>query len=645
MRFTRTSLSGVIAAVLPLAAPMTASAQETLLLDEIVISGGLTPISAGDYGRAHTIVTAEEIAETQAVYAVEVLRSLPGVAVSRTGSFGGLTQVRLRGAEGNHTLVLIDGVQANLPEQGEFDFSGLLASDIARIEVLRGPQSALFGSNAIGGVISITTKRAEAEGISIESLVEVGSDGSVGAEFALRQSIDRLSYSFSAARRSTGGFDVADAPGGDKDGDENLTLNFGAEYRISDDLTLSGHLRHVDARSEFDQFNWGATSRDLLVTDADLGRDRQETFAGLALRWAPVDGRLHHELSTDYGLFHSQNRDTGARTSDTTSNRSELRYRATVGLDGAVSTAAHLLTVQLERGYETYKHNDPALASDPSQLDKQTRTRHSIAAEYRATLENDLNFQIGLRYDANDRFRDFVTWSAALSWQVPGAPVRLHASAGTGVQNPTMVEQFGWNPGTWQGNPDLEPEQSRGWDVGAEFTLANGVVDVTYFRDRLTNEIGTDWTLPVPMPINAAGSSPREGIEVSGRFDLTDRLGLNLDYTWLNARSPDGTREVRRPRHELGLSASYALSDATRFNLGVRHVSGLMDIDFTSASFGADLVRLSDYTVVDLAASHAINDRLVLVGRVNNLFDRSYEELDGYATQGRTVYVGLRTQW
>ena len=137
---------------------------EPLQLDPIIVSGGLTPVPAERYGRAVSVVTAEDLDRSQTVYVSDALRALPGVAVSRTGGYGGATAVRIRGAEDNHTVVLVDGVEVAAPETGAYDFGGLLTADIARIEVLRGPQSAIYGSNAIGGVISITTKDAEAAG-------------------------------------------------------------------------------------------------------------------------------------------------------------------------------------------------------------------------------------------------------------------------------------------------------------------------------------------------------------------------------------------------------------------------------------------------------------------------------------------------
>lgn len=210
MRKVTFGTSAAVSAVLAWAGA--AAAQEwtdaPLALDPIIVSGGLTPVPAQEFGRAVSIVTAEELERSQTQYVADALRALPGVAVSRTGGVGGLTQVRIRGAEGNHTVVLIDGVEASAPENGEFDFGGLLTADIARIEVLRGPQSAIYGSNAIGGVISITTKQAEVEGTSYAAQAEAGTDGTVGGQLAARLLTDRANVSLSVAARDVGGYDT-----------------------------------------------------------------------------------------------------------------------------------------------------------------------------------------------------------------------------------------------------------------------------------------------------------------------------------------------------------------------------------------------------------------------------------------------------
>jgi vitamin B12 transporter len=231
---------------------------------------------------------------------------------------------------------------------------------------------------------------------------------------------------------------------------------------------------------------------------------------------------------------------------------------------------------------------------------------------------------------------------------MPNATTRLHASYGTGSQDPTLFEQFGFIPGQWVGNPNLKPEASRGWDVGVEQTFLDGrgVLDVTWFQDRLTDEISStfDPLTGASTPFNEDGTSRRKGLEVAGTFDVTDALALGIAYTWLDATDPDGQQEARRPGQEVALHANYALADGrTNLNLDVRRVMDNVDIDFTAPSFGAGRVELDDYTLVDLAAEYLLTDTVTLTGRIENLLDADYQELDGYATPGVTGFIGLRS--
>lgn len=641
------SLPSLLAAA---AAAQDAGGQDPVRLAPLVLSGGLTPIAQESYGRSYSIVTGEQLEERQVKYAADALRALPGVEVSRTGGYGGPTQVRLRGAEGNHTLVIIDGVEVSAPENGEYDFGGLLAADIDRIEVLRGPQSALYGSNAVGGVISITTRRARDAGLRWSAEGEAGTDASLSAQLALRGSYQAGSFSISAARRETEGFDVSGTPGGEKDGDRNLTVNAAGDLNLTDWLTVGGTARLTDRHSDTDGFLFAAPTRAGLVYDDDSARDRRQ-FTGSLFAIAE-HGRFRHEARA--GHLDADDRSTlsGADISDTTSTRLSFSLRSTVALDAEDPDAAdHLLTGLVEYERETFVHNNPALVFDPSQLDEQSRALAGIAAEYRGTLFEALDLQGGLRHDFNDSFEDATTWSAGASWRIARSGTRLHASAGTGVQNPTLYEQFGFTPGSWQGNPNLEPEESFGWDVGAEqsFWQGRAVIDVTWFSQDLENEIGTIYLAPTfatGTPVNNPGSSQRQGIEVAASLQATDMLFFGLDYTWLDAQDAAGATEVRRPRHELGASATLRfLGGRGQVTLDGRFTAGNEDLDYRGPYVPGAQVKLEDYVLVNIAASYAVSDRVEITGGVSNLLDADYEEVYGYATPGITAFAGVRARF
>ncbi len=641
-----------------------AAAQQAYDLGTIVLSGGFTPVEASKYGRSASVITQEEIEAQNARYVSDILRTVPGVFVSRAGAIGALTAVRLRGHEGKHTLVLIDGVEVAAPDSGVYDFSGLLAQDIARIEVLRGPQSSIYGSNTIGGVISITTKRATEPGLSGQVSAEIGTNNSTTALLALRASGVRGDLSFSVARQSTDGFDVSRTPGGEDDGYVNSTYNLNGRYFLTETVTVGGTLRYTDRRSDFDRFNFGAPTRPGLITDTIFADGEiRETYGSVFAEMAMLDGRLENRVDLGFSEIESEGRGpAGAKDRDNTGTTAKIAYRGTVALDaGTVAAADHRLTFAAEWERLTYKENDPSIVFGPGQLVKRTREQTGFVLEYQGAVTQDFAVQASVRQDFNDKFKDFTTYAVGASYTLPNGATRLHASYGTGVQNPTLLEQFGFFS-DFVGNPDLEPEQSEGWDFGVEQQFLGGraIIDLTYFDETLEDEIGAEFipALNAFRPVNNPGKSDRRGVEISGRADITDRLDMTIGYTWLDATEPvplaaGGTRdviEVRRPEHQLALGVNYALpDDRTRLNVEAVHVAGLYDLDFKTAAFlpgGAfdddyDRVKLDDYTLVNMNVAHDLTDRVTITGGVRNLLDERYEELEGYGTEGRTFYVGL----
>lgn len=633
---------------------------DALDLGTIVLSGGLIPIPGDAFGRASSVVDAEELERQNERFVADVLRTLPGVSVSRTGSFGGLTQVRLRGHEGNHTLVLIDGVEVNTVNQGEFDFGGLLTADIDRIEVLCGPQSSIFGSNAIGGVISITTKRATQPGFSATVEGDVGTDETLGGLIALRQGFEGGGISFSAAHRETGGFDVSGENGHD-DGDINTTYNFNGDYEVAPGFRIGGTLRSVRRKSDLDDFNFGAPTTEELVTDADNFSEVDEFFGSAFAEIDALGGRVFNRFAVTYAENDRVSFNDAKPTSDNSGERLTLSYLGTLALDAeTIDAASQTLSFSVQYEEENYQENDADIVFDPGQLQKRERDQIGYVLEYRGSYDIGLDLQASVRFDDNDQFEDFTTYAVGVSYMLPNAMTRLHASVGTGVQNPTLIEQFGFFD-DFQGNPDLEPEQSFGWDIGVEQSFAGGagLIGVIYFQEELTDTIGSEFIEETGrfQPVNLDGDSDRRGVEITGSYSFLDAFDVSLAYTYLDATeevptADGGTRdavEVRRPEHELYLQGTYQLpNDQTSVTLGVQYVSGLYDLDFKTASFISgdpdddfDRVKLDDYILVDLSFRHAFNDNLTLTGAITNLTDADYEELEGHATQGRTAWLGL----
>jgi vitamin B12 transporter len=607
------------AAVLPLLLTP-ALAQETFDLGEIIISGGLSPIAADALGRSVSVVTAQTIEDRGITTVQDALRALPGVSVNGTSISD--MQVRIRGGEASHTLILIDGIEA-AGGDGSYSLSGLETANVERIEVLRGPQSVYYGANASAGVINIITRKG-AVGQIYKTSLEVGAATTATAFISRRDA--RGGLSFSLAHTNDRGYDQS-GDGGEKDGLERTTAILSGDYLVTDDFKLGFTLRRAKEEYDFDGTGFSATDADgYVVDDPTQFSNADELTAGIYAEYAMLEGRLTHRLSYEK----TENKTSfngGARTSRQTE---ALKYRLSFGLDGrAVADADHLLNLLVEDETDSSTSN-PLFVRDTT----------SVALEYRGSFDG-LDVQAGARFDDNASFDDATTWNLGLSYQIPDTGLRLHASAGTGVVNPSYFELYATTFG-YTGNPNLAPERNRSFDLGAEVTVleGRGLIDVTYFNETLTDEITDVSTGPGTFSFeNQLGESDREGIEVSGTMQATDALAVRLAYTYIDAKNPNGSVETRRPRHELALGATLdTFAGRGSVSADLRHVAGNFDTQFWGAFATAELPAI---TTLDVSARYALTDTLTLNGRITNLLDDDAVNIWGYASRGRAAYVGI----
>jgi len=270
---------------------------------------------------------------------------------------------------------------------------------------------------------------------------------------------------------------------------------------------------------------------------------------------------------------------------------------------------------------------------------------YGFALEYRGEFFEDLFVSGALRHDVNEDFDNATTYSMSAAYLLRETNTRFHASVGTGVTNPTFSEQFGFFPGSFQGNPNLTPEENFGWDIGVEqkFLENRLVVDVTYFQERLEDEISTAF-LPgfVSTPVNLDGTSKRQGVEVAGSFDVTDALQLNASYSYVHSEQPNGADEVRRPNHTASLGVNYAYADGLG-NLFLDAVlNGKMDDNEFNSTTPQTIVTLDNYLVVNIGADYQLSENVNIYGRVENLFDEDYEEVYTYQAPGIGAFIGVK---
>ncbi|MFS4438195.1 TonB-dependent receptor plug domain-containing protein [Paracoccaceae bacterium GXU_MW_L88] len=625
--------SALVGAALPVAAQETA---DVFMLDELVLTASLMPIASDALGRAATVVTGEELEERGITTVQDALRATPGVSLSTSGD--SLTGLRIRGSESNHTLILIDGVEASA-EDGTYPLSGLSTFDVERVEIIRGPQSAFYGSNAAAGVVNIIT-RAPEPGVHTGGMVEYGDGWNAGGYASVGTEKGGLRLGLS--RHDDDGYDHS-GKDGEKDGIDRRTLSLKGQYEVAPGLTFGGLLRRSDERYDNDSTSWTATTADDYVVDNDAPYvEREERLASVWGEWESFGGRVLHRLSYERTDFDQDSSGSGLAEAQ----QESFKYRLSYGLDGQpLASSNHLMNLLVER-------EDQESTTNP---EYSPRT-DSLALEYRGSFANGLDVQIGGRYDDNDSFANARTWNVGLSYEPQQDGIRLHASAGTGVVNPSYIELYGFFEDAaflyrTIGNPDLKPERNRSFDIGVEVPLAagRGVLDVTYFQETLEGEIdyisavSEEDGFNVSSPINEDGDSERHGVEVSGRYEVNDDLRFRAAYTWLDANEPNGRPEVRRPKHEFGFGVSAdLLNDRALVAADLRHVRGVVDSRFYGAGGTAEL---EDFTVVDLSGDYRVTETVTATARVENVFDEDYSETLGYATRGRAAYVGLRANW
>ncbi|WP_375397121.1 TonB-dependent receptor plug domain-containing protein [uncultured Sphingomonas sp.] len=609
--------------------------------DEIIVTASRSGdgVAVKNLGASVTIIDASAMEQRQTRIVADVLRDVPGLAVNRTA--GGLTDVRVRGTEANQVLVLIDGIKASDPFQGQFDFGTLIADEAAKIEVLRGQQSSLYGSDAIGGVIQyITLTGAEAPGIRVRA--EGGSSRTASGGVRVAGVAGNLDYALSSSLYRTDG--TPTARNGTRDiGYTNVGASAKLTWSPSTIFTLTGVARYSFTDS---LANNTAFSGPLFgyIVDSPGVRFTNNAFYGLVrAELALADGRWTNALTgqvadttrkgyTSLGL---NNGDKGRRYKG--SYESSFRF----GPDRFQSRVTGAIDVEREEFQNI----------TPSSFTFQGR-RHTdnigLVGEYDLLIDDRLSLGASVRRDLNTRFDDVTTWRAQASYRL-ATGTRVRGAYGTGVKNPGYYELYGFSDGRYIGNPNLKPEKSKGWEAGIEQDFADNkaTIGATYFDSKLENEIFT--TFPAPLLIATPGNrttlSRQHGVEFFVSAQPIPQLRFDLAYTYLRARE-NGVVEVRRPNNIASLNTTVFSADK-RFSgtLTVRYNGRQTDVAFTNPSFVPVTVSLQEYVLVNLNAEYKITDRVSLFGRVENLFDEKYEEVFSFATPGRAAYGGVKVSF
>ncbi len=613
------------------------AARAQVALEEIVVEGatlGGEPVKTEQLGSSVTVITGEELERRQIRHAADALRTVPGLAVNQSGGKGAVAQVRVRGAESNQLAVLIDGVEVNSPDGGEFDFSILLTADIERIEVLRGPQSGLYGGNALAGAINIVTKKgagpseatASAEAGAFNTQ-EFGASASTGSKAGY--------FSASAVSRRTDGFNIS-REGDEADGSQQQAVFLRGGAQLTDLFRIDLMGRHqsndTDLDEDVDFDGW-------VDNTGGIYSRREQTFGRAAATLDLLDGKFTQKIFADYLDDGLNSTSSVFAPSENDSQRSNYGYQADLSFDTpSFLGARHGLTGLVQQRHESFK-------TSAARGDTFERAQTGLVAEYRGAFADSFFLTANVRYDDNDAFEDALTYRTTAAYLLGGTGTRFHASYGKGITNPSFFEQFGVYGG-FIGNPGLRPEESIGWDAGVEQSFLGGraVLDVTYFQADLRNEISYTSLPDFQFTyVNADGTSERRGVEVTFTLRPVEGVILTGNYTYTDSSDPEGLREVRRPEHMAGLNAAYPFAGGKgQVNLGIAYNGEMHDLLF---SFPQQRVVLDDYLLANLSASYRIEPNIELFARAENVLDADYEEVIGYRSAGIAAYGGVRIRF
>ena len=586
-------------------------------MEAVVVTATKVETAAEEVASAITVITAEEMEKKQQRTVLDALRAVPALNVTRRGGSGQQTSIFLRGAEARHTLVLIDGVEMNDPiDVGRaFNFAHLSTDNIERIEIVRGPQSTLYGSDAIGGVINIITRRGAGKPSGYVS-AEAGSYRTFEERAGLRGGNDLVNFSLGISRLDSDGISVADEKNGNTEEDayENTSVSTRLGLTPTDNLDFDFTLRYADAKADLDDsifngsvsvfqdgFNHTLDSTELFLR----GQARLFLFEDT---WRQTLGfsRTEHDREDVSALF----------TSEFKSSLNKFDWQHDLYLHES-NTFTFGLESEEEKGESSY-------------FPQQSARTNGYYLQDQIRLQDTFFVTLGVRLDDHSRFGTETTWRTAAAYLFKASGTKIKGTYGTGFKAPSLFQLYAF------GNTNLNPEKSRGWDAGIEQSLWEHklTLGATYFRNTFDDLI-VYISNPETWESNYKniGEATSEGVELTLGLDPTEALSLQASYTFTNTEDKaTGEDLLLRPRHKADLGIGYQYSRKGQINLQGIFVGKRDD-------YGG--VNLPSYTLVNLATSYDITPNIQVFGRIDNLFDKNYQEVAGYGTPGLSGYAGV----
>jgi len=593
-------------------------------LEKIIVTATKTEAYQSEIGSSTTVITSKDIKKTAKFTVGELLQDVPGLTVAQSGPFGGLTSIYLRGAKPGHTLVLIDGIEVNDPMKSDrsFDFAHLTTDNIERIEVVRGPQSTIYGSDAMAGVINIITKKGKGKP-KWEISSESGSHNTFRESANLSGGTKAVNYSISASRLDSEGISKARG-GAEKDGYVNSAISSKIGYKIFDNSELTMVARFTDAKTELD---------DGAYEDDPNNIAWWRNIAGKIALDQTINSIWDHKVSFSYSQTQRKYKDDpdSVDPADNTHNWFKGDMKKFEWQHNVCPVDWDTIICGFEYGEER-GFGDGRKTSD--RFDRKTVDSAGYYLQNQFKFWENLFITPGLRVDNHELFGTETTYKISTAYIIPKIGTRLKANWGTGFKAPSLYQLY--HPS--YGNLDLKPDESKSYDFGFEQDLWEGRLSfgTTYFHNDFKNMIDYDTTTSKYKNI---GRAKTEGMETEVSFKPLKDLTTTINYTYLNTKDKEtGKKLTRRPENRVGLNLNWAFLEKGNLNLGATYVGHHWDNS-------ANTQKVKPYTKVDLSIFYDFTKNFQIFGRIENLLDRDYQEVRGYATPGCSLYYGFKGEF
>lgn len=591
-------------------------------LGEVLVTATKIEGHQSETGSSTTVITEEEIINSGKRDVMAVLQEVPGISIMQNGSFGGSASLHIRGTNSGHTLVMIDGVEVNDPMVSDrsFDFAHMLTDNIERIEIVRGAQSTLYGSDAMGGVINIITKKGKGD-LNVEASLEGGSYKTFKETFGLSGSGEKLHYAFNISRMDTDGISKA-TNGVEDDGYENTTFSTRLGYMPTENMDIDFIFRSIDAEYDYDD---GANQDD----PNKEGWWKNKT-AKLSLDHT-INTVWDHKISLSYAETKREYKDSVDEIDDGPYENSHNWFN---GESKKVEWQNNFYFADWSTTTAGFEYEEESgFADGINSWDSFARQKMSNKGYY---IQNQFKFNKnlfitpGVRLDDNERVGNEVTYKISGSYLVNSTGTRFKANWGTGFKAPSLYQLY-----SSYGDPTLQPDEGKTFDIGFDQALLSNkmTLGAVYFSNKFKSMIGFDMDTYTYMNIDNA---EMEGVEISGSYMPFDALSFSANYTYTRTEDNDTGKELtRRPKNQANFNMNWAYNEKGNVNLSVGYIGNRWnDTENT--------IKMESYSTVDISSFYNLNSNIKLFGRVENLFDEDIQQIQGYSATGISAYGGVK---